>query len=198
MRIVFWRWTLAIVQVAAASAALIYAPYQYRARPHPSYDDTYLLGFRQAWPPPILRISYAINFPAVAAAYPVQFAHWSYFTILHHRETPFIWVSVQDSIFLFGVGSLWCWLGTMLDHRLSRESSVRRSKSLAVTGLTMGCLFAVGVGALAIFYTMLTNADRPYRQIGPFGLIWAVVLLCYFVRWLVVVLRTPTLVNLSA
>ena len=194
MRTLSWRWALALVQIAAAAAALVYAPYEWRARPHLIGDCTGV-GFRQSWPPPILRMSYAVNFPALTAAYPVQFASWSDNRVFYRRE-PFIWLSVQDSVFLLGVGTLWYGLGAMLDRRFGRGSSVRRLKSLEVIRLTMGCLLAVGVAELAVSYTMLTDTDRPYRQIGPFGLIWALVLFCYFVWKLVAVSKTLTPDNL--
>ncbi|MGA3105766.1 MAG: hypothetical protein ABSD53_14895 [Terriglobales bacterium] len=148
-----------------------------------------MLGHRQSWPPPSLRVAYAINFPALTAAYPVQFASWSDNRVFYRRD-PFIWLSVQDSVFLLAVGALWYGLGTMLDRKLGRRSSIIGSKSLAVIRLTMGSLFAVGVATLAMFYTMLTDADRPYRQIGPFGLIWAALLFWYFGSTLLVALRT--------
>lgn len=191
MRIFSWRWILALVQITAAVAAFVYAPYQYRAGRHAIGDDSGLRIWRQTWPPPVLRMSYAINFPAVAVAYSVQFASWSSWTVF--RREPFIRLSVQDSMFLLGVGALWYWLGTALDRLLGHRSNARRSKPLTMLGLATGCLFAVGVAALATFYTMATDADRPYRQIGLFGLIWAVVLLCHFVWSLVVVLKTPAL-----
>jgi hypothetical protein len=179
MRVRSWRWILAVVQIAAAFAALVFAPSQWKAHPHLIGDCT-LVGFRQTWPPPILRVTYAVNFPALVASNAVQYASWSDIPVLHRREAPFVWVSVQDGIFLVNVGFLWYWLGSILDRRLEGHNDIRRSKPLAVVGLTSGCLFAITTTALATFYATRTNADRPYRQIGPFGLVWSAMLLCYF------------------
>jgi len=63
-------------------------------------------------------------------------------------------------------------------------SSIARLVPLAI-----GFLFAVGVDALASFFVMLTDADRPMRQIGFFGLAWAVSLLWYFANNLIRALR---------
>jgi len=73
MKALAWRWALPAIQLAMAFAALIYAPYELAARYHVIGDDFMLLGYRSVYPPPILRFAYAINFPAIAAAYSVQF-----------------------------------------------------------------------------------------------------------------------------
>src|ERR1051326_7701385 len=114
MRIFAWRWFLPALQIALAASALVYAPYQYRARPHPIFDDFMLLGFRKTWPPPVLRISYAANFPAFTAAYSVQFASWAQRAVISHQGPQFVYISVQDCIFLASVGVLWYWIGRML------------------------------------------------------------------------------------
>lgn len=189
MRVRSWRWILAVVQIAAAFAALVYAPSQWKTRPHLIGDCT-LVGFRQTWPPPILRAAYAVNFPALVASYSVQFASWSDIPVLYNREGPFIWVSVQDGIFLVSVGILWYWLGSILDRRLGGYNEIPRSKPLAVVALLSGCLFAITAATLATLYATRTDADRPYRQIGPFGLVWSAMLLCYFCWKLISLYRT--------
>lgn len=191
MRLFSWPWVLALAQVAIAIAAFVYAPYQYKALPHPIGDDFMLLGYRKAWPPPILRTSYAVNFPAVTASYSVQFASWANFEVVRYNRPPYVSWSVQQCIFLLSVGARWYWIGAMLDRLVGRRSNARRSRQLTIISLTIGCLFAVGVATLARFYTTLTDADRPLRRIGHFGLAWGAVLLCYFILKLVVVLRTP-------
>jgi hypothetical protein len=149
-----------------------------------------MLGHRKNWPPPTLRVAYAVNFPALAATHFVQFASWSDNRVFYLGD-PYVRLSVQDSIFLLSVGALWFGLGGVLDRRLSRRGCVIRSKPLTVIMLTTGCLFAVGVATLAMHDTMLTDADRPYRQIGPFGLIWALGLITYFAGRLVVASKSP-------
>jgi hypothetical protein len=171
MRIGSWRWTLAIVQITVATAALVYAPYQYRARPHPVGGDFNLVGRRLAWPPPILRASYALNFPALTAVVPFRFLSWSRREVVRHQGFFFVLLSVEDCIFLTAVGALWYWLGSKLDRRKRGASATPASKSLKIVSLMMGFLFSVGVTALASFYVMLTDADRPFRQIGALGLV---------------------------
>lgn len=191
MRVLPWRWVLALLQFVAAVAALVYAPHQYKALPHPIGDDFMLVGHRMAWPPPVLRMSYAVNFPALAASIPVRYAPWSDNPVIYHRQNPFIWVSVEDCVFLLGVGLLWYWMGAKLDRGLRQHRAVRSSRLLTVLKLTTGSLFSLGVAGLAIFYATRSDADRPYKQIGPFCLIWAVVLLYYFGRKLALAIGTP-------
>jgi hypothetical protein len=100
MRTFSWRWALPLLQIALATAALVYAPSEWKARPHLIGDCTGV-GRRATWPPPLLRISYALNFPALTAAYPVRFASWSDNRVFYRRE-PFIWLSAQDSLFFTG------------------------------------------------------------------------------------------------
>jgi hypothetical protein len=191
-----WRWILPILQIAIASAAIVYAPYEYKARPHPIGDDTNLLGYRKAWPPPMLRMSYALNFPAHAAAFSVQFAHslgirfnWDTIPVIYRRDRPFIWVSVEDCMFLITVGALWFWLGEMLEGR-ARQGVRPKARVLAIIKSLTGCCCALAVAALATFYATLTNADLPLRQIGFFGLLWAASLSWYFGSHLIAALRT--------
>jgi hypothetical protein len=190
MRIISWRWTLAILQIMVATAALVYAPYQYKARPHPIGDDFMLLGYRMAWPPPILRTSYALNFPALTVVIPFRFSSWSRRHVFRYQGPPFVLLSVEDCIFLTAVGALWYWLGSKIDRRKRVTTEAPGSKSLKTVSLMIGFLFSAGVTALASFYVMLTDADRPFRQIGLFGLLWGVALLWYFVSNLMRVLRT--------
>jgi hypothetical protein len=164
MRLFSWCRVLTLAQVAIAIAAFVYAPYQYKALPHPIGDDFVLLGYRKAWPPPILRRSYAVNFPALTTSYSVQFASWADLEVLRHNSPPYVSLSVQQCIFLLSVGALWYWIGAMLDRLVGRRSNARRSKQLTIISLTIGCLFAVGVATLATFYTTLTDADRPLAR----------------------------------
>lgn len=190
MRMFWWRWTLPVLQIAIAFGAFVYAPYQYKLRPHPIYDDTGLLGWRKTWPPPILRMSYAVNFPAFTAAYSVQFASWAPRDVVRYEGPPFVTLSAQNCIFLTSVGALWYWIGRVLDRRTRKLKPTPNPKSMGVLPLTIGFLFSISVGALASFYAMLTDADRPYRQIGFLGLVWAVALLWCFGSNLTAVLRS--------
>lgn len=184
-----WRRALPLVQIALALLALVYAPYQYRAAPHPSGDDFMLLGYRQSWPPSILRISYAVNFPAWTAAYSVQFARWASREVVHYQDRVLLSLTVQECLFLLSVGVLWSWLGAKLDVHVGRSRAPRSSEKLNVVSLTMGFAFTAAVAGLAMFYASLTEADRAWRQIGPFGLAWAAALFAHFARKL---LRRPT------
>jgi hypothetical protein len=190
MRIFSWRWVLPLLQIAVATAALVYAPSEWKARPHLIGDCTGV-GRRATWPPPVLRMSYAVNFPALAASIPVRFAPWSGNPVIYHRQNPFIWVSVDDSVFLLGVGLLWYWLGAKLDRGFGQHKAIRCSRLLTVLKLTAGSLFSLGVAGLATLYATRSDADRPYKQIGPFCFIWAAVLLYYFGRKLVLAIGTP-------
>jgi len=189
MRMFGWRWTLPVLQLAIALAALVYAPYELRARYHVVGDDFMLLGYRSVFPPPTLRFAYAINFPAVSAAYLVQFASRANREVFRYQGSPFVSLSVQNCIFLAGVGVLWYLIGRMLDRRKRALGKTVRPKSSGLVPLAIGFLFAVGVDALASFFAMLTDADRPMRQIGFFGLAWAVSLLWYFGNNLIRALR---------
>ena len=193
MRTISWRWTLASVQFALAVAALVYAPYELRARYHPVGDDFMLLGYRSVYPPPVLRMSYAMNFPALTAVVPFRFwGSWSSRDVVRYQGSPSFSLSVEDCMFLTGVFALWYWLGRRIDRRKQATNRVLRSKSARVTLLTVGCLLSVGFGTLASYYAMLTDADRPFRQIGIAGLVWAVTLLWYFVCNLMPAFRTSS------
>ena len=192
MRTISWRWTLALVQIALATVALVYAPYEYRARPHPIGDDFMLAGYRQLWPPPILRMSYALNFPALTSVIPLRFTNWSSRDMVNYQGPPFVSLTVEDCIFLTLVGVLWYLIGSRLDRRKHATSKVLTSKSSRISALTLGCLFAGGVGTFASYCVLLTDADRPFRQIGVAGLAWAVALLWFFASRLITVLRTSS------
>jgi hypothetical protein len=151
-----------------------------------------LLGYRSIFPPPILRMSYAMNFPALAAVVPFRFwGSWSLRNVVSYQRTPFFFfsLSVEDCMFLTAVFALWYWLGSGLDQRKQATNRDLRSKSTRVTLLTIGCLLSAGVGTLASYYVMLTDADRPFRQIGMAGLVWAVTSLWYFVSNLMAAFR---------
>jgi len=193
MKTISYRWTLAFVQIVFATAALVYAPYEYKAGPHPIGDDFMLLGYRKVWPPPVLRTSYALNFPALTAVVPFRFwGNWSRLKVVRYQGPPFFSFSVEDCMFLTGAFALWYWLGSRLDRRRQEANRVLRSKSARITLLTIGCVLSLGVGTLAVFYIMLTDADRPFRQIGIAGLVWGVTLLWYSVHNLTSALRTSS------
>lgn len=178
------------LQVAFALATFVYAPYQYKAGPHPVHDDFMLLGYRKLWPPPSLRTTYALNFPALTAVVPFRFCgSWSRRNVVRYEGPPYFSLSVEDCMFFAGVFALWHWLGSWLDRRRHGRGRVPRHTSVRVTLLTIVLLLPVGVGILASYYVMLTDADRPFRQIGMAGLLWAVALLWFFVRNLVAALR---------
>jgi len=193
MKTISYRWTLAFVQIVFATAALVYAPYEYKAGPHPIGDDAGMERKRKVWPPPVLRTSYALNFPALTVVVPLRFwGSWTSRDVVSYRRPPFFSFSVEDCMFLTGVFALWYWLGSRLDRRRRAANRVLRSKSVRITLSTIGCLLALGIGTLAVFYIMLTDADRPWRQIGMAGLVWGVTLLWYSVRNLTSALRTSS------
>jgi hypothetical protein len=122
-----------------------------------------------------------MSFPAMAATFPVRFAPWwarARFKV--YREEPLIVLDAEDFAFFVAVGVLWYWIGAKVDRLRGRGQSVEHSKAMSVALAATGFLFAVGVGAVATIYAMLTDADKPLKQVGPFGLVWSVMLLCYF------------------
>jgi hypothetical protein len=175
-----WRWILPLVQIAFAAAALLYAPTRYRHGPRYIGDDSGLVFYRKHYPPPVTRIAYAVNFPAFAATVPVRFLPW-WLTVRVHvtREDPLIWLDAEDFVFVCAVGVLWYWVDARIDLFFRRGRVAKRSKKLSTAVVVLGFLFALGVGTLAMLCTRLTDADRPFKQIGPFGLIWAAMLLSY-------------------
>jgi hypothetical protein len=188
MRMFSWRWTLALLQIVIAFAAIVYAPYEYRSRPHLIGDCT-LTDFRKVWPPPVLRVCYMLNFPALTAAIPIRLVSWSGRHLVEYRGPLYISsLSVDDCMFLAAVGVLWFCLGNMIDHRNRRTAA--QPKRSRVVSLIIGLLFSSGMIALAIFYTMLTGADQPFREIGAAGLVWALALFWYFVSNLIRISRT--------
>src|SRR5438270_2832294 len=191
MKAISYRWMLACVQIVVATAALVYAPYEYKAGPHPVGDDFMLLAYRQVWPPPVLRTSYALNFPALTAVVPFRFwGGWSSRELILHQGPPFFSFSVENCMFLAGVFTLWYWLGSKLDRRRKATARVLRSRSARITLSMIGCLLSLGIGTLAVFYIMLTDADRPFRQLGMAGLVWGGTLLWHSVRNLTSAFRT--------
>ncbi len=175
-----WRWILPLVQVALAAAALLYAPTQYRNGPHAIGDDSGLVIWGRTYPPPVTRIAYAVSFPAYVATIPVRFMPWRLTERFHvHREEPLILLDTRDFVFLCAVGVLWYWVGSRLDLFSRRGKVAMRSKTVSTALVALGFLFSLCVGALAIFCIMLTDADKPFKQIGPFGLIWSVLLLSF-------------------
>jgi len=117
----------------------------------------------------------------MAATFPVRFAPWwarARFKV--YREEPLIVLDAEDFAFFVAVGVLWYWIGAKVDRLRGRGQSVEHSKAVSVAFGATGFLFAVGVGALATIYAMLTDADKPLKQIAPFGLVWSVALLSYF------------------
>ena len=176
-----WRYTLPLLQVAAAVAAFLYAPTQYRSGRHAIGDDSGLRIWRATYPPPVTRIAYSMSFPALAAIVPLRFApSWAVPTLDLVREKPLIILDADDLRFFAAVGVLWFWIGAKIDRYCRGDRSSERSKAVSLGLATTGFLFAVGVGVLAMKYTTLTDADKPFKQIGPFGLVWSAVLLCYF------------------
>jgi hypothetical protein len=193
MRTISWRWALPFAQLMLATAALLYAPYELRSRYHPVGDDFMLLRYRSVFPPPVLRMSYALNFPALAAVVPFRFwGSWSSREAVLYKGPPFLSLSIDDCMFLSGVFVVWYWLGSWVDRRKHPMSRDLKSKWTRIFRPTIGCLLSVEAGTLASYYVMLTDADRPFREIGMAGLVWAFTLLWYFVGRLISGLRAPS------
>jgi hypothetical protein len=183
---------LALLQIVIALAAIVYAPYEYRAGPHPIHDDFMMARRRQLWPPWALRACSTADFPALAAIIPFRFTGgWTVYDVVDYRGHVPVRLSVDDCLFLAAVGLLWYCLGGMIDRR-KRDEIVRPEWS-RIVGLIIGCLFSEGVLVLAGFYATRTDADRPFREIGFAGLAWAIALTWYFVSNLLRALRAHTI-----
>ena len=190
MRTSSWRWRLALVQIVIAFAAIVYAPYEYKAGPHPIHDDFMMVRRRQVWPPLALRACYMINFPALAAIIPFRFTGgWAARKVVDYTGPDNFSLSVDECLFLTAVGVLWYCVAGMIDRRKGGEAS--GSRWWRAAGRMIGCLFSAWVFALAAYYAALTDTDRPFRQIGVAGLIWATLLSWYFVSNLTRASRTP-------
>ena len=176
-----WRWILPLLQVAAAIAALLYAPIQYRSRSHVTEDDAGLRIWRATYPPPVLRVTYSISFPALAATIPFRFLpSWAIPDLEFFREKPLIILTTDDFLFLAAVGVLWYWTGAKADRYFLGGQRMERSKAMGMSLAWGGLLVAVGVGVVATKYAMLPDAIKPYKQIGLSGIAWSVVLLVHF------------------
>ena len=102
-----------------------------------------LVGYRKTWPPPILRMSYAMNFPALTASYSLQFARWAASAVVRYNRPPFLFLTLQDCMFLLSVGVLWYWLGAKLDASLGRRITTQRSRQITINSLAIGCVVSV-------------------------------------------------------
>jgi len=173
-----------LAQVAIALAALLYAPYEWRSRPHYRGDCTGAF-WGMAWPPPTLQACYAINFPAVAAAYSVT-PRWAT-TCVFHRPDQLVWLTVQDVIFLALVWILW--FGVAAVFPLSWKSPTSGTRAFTVIGLLVGCFVSLGIAHFAAYYPTLTYNGPPARHMRPFGLFWAGLLFSYFAGKLAIACR---------
>lgn len=184
MNTIRWRWVLSALQVVLTIAAFVYAPYEYRANPHPIGD---CIGDQRAqvWPPVAERAALAISFPAYAAVVPIGHSHWSGELRYTYGRLD-IFFDLQDLLFFGGVGLLWYWIGAKLDTRLNKSISPTRSQVsfLTLVALSLGVLFAIGVGVLA--FELANSKLRPQIQVAPFGFVWSLILLAYFGSTLVV------------
>ncbi len=127
----------------------------------------------------------------MAATFPVRFVPWWVRARVQvYREEPLVLLEIEDFVFFLAVGVLWYWTGAKIDRLLGRGQSIKQSRTASAALAAMGFLFALGVGVLTMSYAMLTDADRPLKQLWPFGLVWSVMLLCYFFWRLVGLYRT--------
>ena len=191
MKHVSWRWALTTFQVGLAVVALLYAPTQYRHGRHAIWDDSGLVVWRATYPPPSLRIVYAINFPAlVGTHFGPPPPRWTYFLI--STEKPFCIVfDTNDFAFVVAVGLLWTWVGRQVEVFIGIRRNSIRPMPIRRGMLVLGCLFTAGIGFFAAYYTALSDADKPYKQIGPFGLAWFIAL-AFYLSWRVRLIRRPS------
>ena len=122
-----------------------------------------------------------MSFPALAVTVPLRFApQWAVPRLSIYRGEPLILLDTEDFAFFAAVGLLWYWIGAKVDRLLRRGQCKQRPRAASAALAAAGLLLAAGVGALAAKYATLTDADKPWEEVGPFGLVWSAMLICYF------------------
>jgi hypothetical protein len=182
-----WKWLLPIVQLALALACHVYDPHLYRviaerdgAVDNPEYVFQHVPALAG-------RVSQGLNFPALVLNYPIRNVDGVIFK--HNSDYTLIWISTTDVGFFLGIVLFWFWVGMRLDEGLGRRRKRDWPSKARVVGLGCGVLFSLLTGAYAV--QMIGGKWRPFRQIGMFGMVWAVALCAYFVWRLTRTVREP-------
>ncbi len=175
-------WLVAVLQTALAVCLWWYAPSQIVAAQQGMHDrypnQSIELGpdfYRRNVPAPAERVSLALNYPAAILAGPLN--------ILFPRplyETRLRLLSPKDLAFFGWTGVLWFWLTSKLYRSRSTPTRLRMSRSLRLSGIVFGLIFALFMGAIG-FETLANRlSTTPERQVAPFGLLWSIGFTVYF------------------
>jgi hypothetical protein len=174
-----WKWFLPLAQLVFASFCLVYGPYQYKGgivRDH-AWGTT-LEYFSQRYPPPVKRISYGINFPALVLDYPLWGNHKTLYEWKNNYT--FIEITPEEIGFLVGIAVFWYWVGKKLDQNQIHGLITARPRKVRIAGLACGLAFGVLTGGYAVQMIVRDWHWRPERQIGAFGIAWSCALIAYF------------------
>lgn len=177
MRRVKWKWLLPIVQLALAVACHVYDPHLYRVIAERDGGGRNLEYFDQHFPALAGRVSQGLSFPALVLKYPIRNVEGVIFE--HNSDYTFVRISTEDVGFFLGIVLFWFWVGMRLEEGLGRSRKRVWPYRARVVGLGCGVLFSLLTGAYAV--QMIGSKWRPERQIGMFGIVWAVALCLYFV-----------------
>jgi hypothetical protein len=191
MKNIRWCWALSVIQIVVAVSLFLYSPYQYLVRVRASGIVNNPEYFLNNWPPPAMRVSQAINFPAVVLDSPFRFALRRSHMLFYENNSRYGYVSlgINDVVFFLWVGMLWYWVGMRIDQTLGQMQKRNWPRNVIFAGLSCGVLFAI---ACAVYGIKLVGVQRESAyQVAPFGILWAVLLGCYFGRELALRLRSP-------
>ena len=174
---------VAVVQVALAIFLWWYAPLQISRAveavqaQNPNHQIQLEMDFiRRIDPAPAERVSLAINFPAAVVAdlltlpFPIQLYQSG------HR-----FLSLRDLVFFGSTGVFWYWVTSIVIRRKTRGDLRNLKRPHRIGLLVCGVLFALFEGILALEWLFSKSSTPPYREVGPFGLLWSVALAAYFV-----------------
>jgi len=181
MKRIRWVVVLPLLQLSLATALFVYEPFQWWKGVRARGCCGTVEYFVQNYPAPAQRISNAINFPVLLFSTGVVLPD-----ALTAHDLPLVewevggeksWFTFMDRRFFLGVAILWLWVGAKIDARL-RRTPPRLPRISRIAGAMLGSVYACVVGYAAV---MAFRSARPFRQIGPVGLAWCVILLVYFI-----------------
>ena len=129
-------------------------------------------------PAPVGIISREVNFPALVLAYPLRNEGQAIFK--RNGDYTLIWIGVNDLGFFIGIVFFWYGVARIQARNPEESLTAAWATKAKTAGLACGAIFGVLTGAYAI--QMASTRWRPEREIGTFGVVWALVLIAYFVR----------------
>ena len=171
------RWWLPILQILLTLGCY---SCDYLARTRATGNDPAF--YAQNHPSWVQRVSYGINFPALALDYPLKNAGDPE---LYKLSTKYVYVVIypRDVGFFIGILLFWHCVGRTVDGRWGWPRAGARFKWVRFLVLFLGAGFAVLNAAYAD--ELLASHFLPERQVAIFGLVWACALTSYFMWKLV-------------